>query len=89
MTDWWQSFAWSILPSPVIRRVVGSPGLSTKCIIAAALAATQSAYFLVLAEGVLARATDAEKRTRETEWMDEMTSWTNVGMGYLIKSGRV
>jgi len=33
--------------------------LSTKCIIVAALAAAQSAYFLALSEGVLARATDA------------------------------
>jgi len=33
--------------------------LSTKCIIVAALAAAQSAYFLALSEGVLARVTDA------------------------------
>ena len=57
-TRWW-SFAFSVLPAPIIGSVVGGPNLSTKCIIVAALAAAQSAYFLALAESVLARATDA------------------------------
>ncbi|KAL7448140.1 hypothetical protein ACHAWC_000952, partial [Mediolabrus comicus] len=57
-TRWW-SFAFSVLPAPIIGSVVGGPNLSTKCIIVAALAAAQSAYFLALAESVVARATDA------------------------------
>lgn len=57
-TRWW-SFAWSVLPAPIIGSVVGGPTLSTKCIIVAALAAAQSAYFLALAESVVARAQDA------------------------------
>eukprot|EP01082_Thalassiosira_pseudonana_P008516 g7662.t1.1.5e17418a g7662 g7662.t1 contig24:1200036-1202445(+) len=58
-TDRWWSFAASVLPAPVIGSIVGGPALSSKCILIAALAACQSAYFLALAEGVLARATDA------------------------------
>ena len=58
-TDRWWSFAGSVLPAPIIGSVVGGPSLSAKCIIVAALAAAQSAYFLAQAEGVLARATDA------------------------------
>jgi len=57
--DRWWSFAGSVLPAPIIGRIVGGPSLSAKCIIVAALAAAQSAYFLAQAEGVLARATDA------------------------------
>jgi hypothetical protein len=58
-TDRWWSFAWSVLPAPIIGSIVGGPNLSTKCIVVAALAAAQSAYFLALCEGVVARATDA------------------------------
>lgn len=38
---------------------MGGPSLSVKCIVVAALAAAQSAYFLAEAESVIARATDA------------------------------
>ncbi|KAL7520909.1 hypothetical protein ACHAWX_005602 [Stephanocyclus meneghinianus] len=55
---WW-SFAGSVLPAPILGTIFGPPALSTKCIIVAALAAAQSAYFLALAESVLARAQDA------------------------------
>ncbi|KAL3772870.1 hypothetical protein ACHAWU_000527 [Discostella pseudostelligera] len=58
-TDRWWSFASSVLPAPIIGSIVGGPSLSAKCIVVAALAAAQSAYFLAQAEGVLARATDA------------------------------
>ena len=58
-TDRWWSFAGSVLPAPIIGSVVGGPSLSAKCIIVAALAAAQSAYFLAQAESVVARATDA------------------------------
>ncbi|KAL3778758.1 hypothetical protein ACHAWO_011412 [Cyclotella atomus] len=58
-TDRWWSFAGSVLPAPIIGSIFGPPALSAKCIVVAALAAAQSAYFLALAEGVLARATDA------------------------------
>lgn len=54
-----RSFAGSVLPAPIIGSIFGPPALSAKCIVVAALAAAQSAYFLALAEGVLARATDA------------------------------
>ncbi|KAL7486241.1 hypothetical protein ACHAW6_011841 [Cyclotella cf. meneghiniana] len=58
-TDRWWSFAGSVLPAPILGTIFGPPALSTKCIIVAALAAAQSAYFLALAESVLARAQDA------------------------------
>jgi len=45
------------LPAPVIGSLLGGPSLSTKCIVVAALAAAQSAYFLAQAESVVARAT--------------------------------
>jgi hypothetical protein len=45
-TDRWWSFAGSVLPAPIIGSFVGGPSLSAKCIIVAALAAAQSAYFL-------------------------------------------
>lgn len=54
-----RSFAGSVLPAPIIGSIFGPQALSAKCIVVAALAAAQSAYFLALAEGVLARATDA------------------------------
>jgi len=57
-TDRWKSFSFAVLPAPIIAAVV--PGtLPTKTIIATALAACQSAYFLAQAEATLARATDA------------------------------
>lgn len=46
-TDRWWSFAGSVLPAPILGTIFGPPALSTKCIIVAALAAAQSAYFLV------------------------------------------
>jgi len=58
-TERWWSFAGSVLPAPVLGSVLGGPSLSTKCIVVAALAAAQSAYFLAQAESVVARATDA------------------------------
>ena len=58
-TDRWLSFAGSVLPAPILGSIIGGPLLSSKCIIIALLAAAQSAYFLALAESVLARATDA------------------------------
>lgn len=58
-TDRWWSFAGSVLPAPIIGSIVGGPSLSAKCIVVAALAAAQSAYFLAQAESVVARATDA------------------------------
>ena len=58
-TERWLSFGWSVLPAPIIGSIFGGPNLSTKCIVVAALAAAQSAYFLALCEGVVARATDA------------------------------
>ncbi len=58
-TDRRWSFAGSVLPAPLIGSAVGGPSLSAKCIIVAALAAAQSAYFLAQAERVLARATEA------------------------------
>ena len=45
-TDRWWSFAGSVLPAPIIGSFVGGPSLSAKCIIVAALAAAQGAYFL-------------------------------------------
>lgn len=54
----WQGFAWSVLPAPILASLV--PGtLPTKTVVAAALAAAESAYFLAQAEFELARATDA------------------------------
>eukprot|EP00956_Cyclotella_meneghiniana_P020119 scaffold35110_cov53-Cyclotella_meneghiniana.AAC.6 len=58
-TERWWSFAGSVLPAPIIGGFFGPPALSAKCIVIAALAAAQSAYFLALAEGVIARAQDA------------------------------
>lgn len=55
----WINFAGTVLPAPVIGSLLGGPSLSTKCIVVAALAAAQSAYFLAQAESVVARATDA------------------------------
>ena len=55
----WYSFAGSVLPAPIIGSIVGGPVLSAKCIVVAALAAAQSAYYLAQAESVVARATDA------------------------------
>ncbi len=57
-TDRWRSFAWSVLPAPIVGSLI--PGvLSTKAVIVAALAAAQSAFFLAQAENELARGTDA------------------------------
>jgi hypothetical protein len=58
-TDRWWSFAGSVLPAPILGSIFGPAALSSKCIVVAALAAAQSAYFLALAEGVLAKAQDA------------------------------
>jgi hypothetical protein len=57
-SDRWRSFGLGVLPAPILGALV--PGaLPTKCIVVAALAAAQSAFFLAQAESVLARATDA------------------------------
>jgi len=57
-TQRWKSFAFSVLPAPIVGSLI--PGdLSTKAVIVAALAAAQSAFFLAQAENVLARGTDA------------------------------
>lgn len=57
-TDKWKSFAWSVLPAPIVGSL--TPGdLSTKAVIVAALAAAQCAFFLAQAENELARGTDA------------------------------
>jgi len=56
-TERWWSFAGSVLPAPIIGSVLGGEELSAKCIVVAAFAAAQSAYFLADAEGVVARAT--------------------------------
>ena len=58
-TDRWWSFVGSVLPAPIIGSILGGPSLSAKCIVVAALAAAQSAFFLAQAESVVARATDA------------------------------
>ena len=52
-TDRWWSFAGSVLPAPIIGSFVGGPSLSAKCIIVAALAAAQSAYFLAQVRYIL------------------------------------
>ena len=46
-TDRWWSFAGSVLPAPIVGGIFGPSALSAKCIVIAALAAAQSAYFLV------------------------------------------
>jgi hypothetical protein len=57
-TDRWRSFAWSVLPAPIVGSL--TPGiLSTKAVVIAALAAAQCAFFLAQAENALARGTDA------------------------------
>mmetsp|Transcript_10503 Transcript_10503/g.23547 ORF Transcript_10503/g.23547 Transcript_10503/m.23547 type:complete len:640 (+) Transcript_10503:193-2112(+) len=57
-SDRWRSFGLGVLPAPIFGALV--PGaLATKCIVVAALAAAQSAFFLAQAESVMARATDA------------------------------
>lgn len=57
-TQRWQSFAWSVLPAPIIGSLV--PGvMATKAIIVTAIAAAQSAFYLTDCENSLARATDA------------------------------
>jgi hypothetical protein len=54
----WRTFAFAVLPSPMLAALV--PGeLPTKAIVAAALAAAQSAYYLAQTESVVARGTDA------------------------------
>lgn len=54
----WRSFAFSVLPAPIIGSLV--PGaLPTKAIVVAALAAAQSAFCLAQCEYTLGRATDA------------------------------
>lgn len=54
----WRTFAFSVLPSPIIGTLV--PGsLSAKAIVITALAAAQVAFYLAQAEATLARATDA------------------------------
>ena len=57
-SDRWRSFGLGVLPAPILGALI--PGaLATKCIVVAALAAAQSAFYLAQAESVLARATDA------------------------------
>lgn len=54
----WGNFAVAVLPSPLIATFF--PGsIELKTVICAALAATQAAYYLAVAEGELARAIDA------------------------------
>lgn len=54
----WKSFAFSVLPAPLVGALV--PGmLPTKAIVVAALAAAQAAFFLAQAEHTISRATDA------------------------------
>lgn len=60
-TERWWSFVGSVLPAPVVGSILGGPLFSTKCIVVAALAAAQSAYFLAQAESVVARATGEHK----------------------------
>lgn len=57
-TERWKSFAWNVLPAPIIGSLI--PGeLSTKAVIVSAFAAAQCAYFLAESESALARGTDA------------------------------
>jgi hypothetical protein len=54
----WRTFAFSVIPAPVVGVLI--PGaLPTKAIIVAAIAAAQSAFCLAQCEYTLARATDA------------------------------
>lgn len=54
----WKTFAFSVLPAPILGALV--PGaLPTKTIVVSALAAAQSAWFLAQCEHTLSRATDA------------------------------
>jgi len=58
----WFDFAINVLPAPTIGVLLPATSptpLPTKCIIVAAIAAAQSAYFLAQSEATLARATDA------------------------------
>lgn len=57
-TQKWRSFAWSIIPAPVLGSIV--PGdIATKTVFVSAIAACQSAYYLAMAENTLARGQDA------------------------------
>jgi len=58
LNEKWKNFAVATLPAPLLGASI--PGaLSTKAIVAAALAAAQAAYYLAQAESDLGRATDA------------------------------
>ena len=54
----WKSFAYGVLPGPIISAVIPGP-LSFKAIVCAALAAAQAAYYLTIAEYVLADAMES------------------------------
>jgi hypothetical protein len=55
----WRTFAFSVLPGPIIGALVPGTSLATKAIIVTACAALQSAFFLAQCEYSLARAADA------------------------------
>jgi len=57
-TSKWRSFAFSIIPGPILGCFI--PGnIATRTIFVAAVAACQSAYYLAMAENTLARGQDA------------------------------
>ena len=54
----WKSFAWGVLPGPILGSLI--PGnIGTKTVFVGAIAACQSAYYLAMAENTLARGQDA------------------------------
>jgi len=57
-TQKWTSFAYGVLPAPIIAAIF--PGvLAFKAVVCAAVAAAQAAYYLSIAEFAIAEATDA------------------------------
>jgi len=54
----WSNFAWATLPAPLLGALCPGP-ISFKCIVCAATAAAQAAYYLASAEYELARTMDA------------------------------
>mmetsp|Transcript_13389 Transcript_13389/g.14531 ORF Transcript_13389/g.14531 Transcript_13389/m.14531 type:complete len:585 (+) Transcript_13389:60-1814(+) len=57
-TDKWKTFAASVFPAPVIGALCPGP-LSFKCIVCAAIAASQSAFYLAIAEYFISAAVEA------------------------------
>ena len=55
----WKTFAYSVIPAPVIGALIPGTSVSSKAVIVTALAACQSAFFLAQAEYALSRGTDA------------------------------